>query len=44
VLYRCLDEKGAPLDGTLWVRPHGMWSEPIIHQGQTVLRFTPVEI
>ncbi|MCX6938735.1 MAG: DUF1653 domain-containing protein [Verrucomicrobia bacterium] len=42
VLYRCLDEKGAALDNTLWVRPHSMWSEPIVHLGETVLRFTPV--
>jgi hypothetical protein len=44
VLYRCLDENGTALDDCLWVRPHGMWSEPVFHLGQTVLRFTPVKI
>ena len=42
VLYRCLDEHGQKLDDTLWVRPHGMWSEPVTYNGLTTARFAPV--
>lgn len=42
VLYRPVHESGAPIDGVLWVRPHAMWSEPVVHAGSTVPRFAPV--
>jgi hypothetical protein len=42
VLYRPLDERRQPVEGTLWVRPHRMWSEPVEHAGRVTPRFAPV--
>lgn len=28
--------------GSMWVRPHAMWSEVVTHEGQEVQRFTYV--
>ena len=29
-------------DGGYWARPIGMWNETVIHNGEEVLRFTPI--
>ena len=29
-------------DGRYWARPARMWNETVIHNGEEVLRFTPV--
>lgn len=42
VLYRALDDQGAPLDCLLWVRPHAMWSELVTHEGRILPRFAPI--
>ena len=30
-------------DGGLWVRPLSMWNETVVHNGETIQRFTYIE-
>ncbi len=38
VIYRALYD-----DGEVWVRPLSMWCEVIEHNGERVLRFSPID-
>ncbi len=38
VVYRALYGEGG-----IWVRPKNMWNETVIHNGETVKRFTKID-
>ena len=38
VVYRALYGEGG-----IWVRPRNMWNETVVHNGETVKRFTKID-